>query len=310
MNAVSQDTLIARVEAHWPLLDRPRWWLWQARRRTSGKLAKVPVRVDGAALIPHAPSDSRAWRSWAEVRSDFLAGLGDGVGFAPGDGVACLDLDDCLDPEGVPDALAAELLAALPGYVECSPSGRGLHLLAWDGAMLPSGNQRAGRLELLRTGLITVTGDVWPGHAGSPSFSAALTQVWERAGPPRQTLLLPGQTLRSPPGLAALLRVATRLRNAERFFALWHGDLSRHRSASEADFALCRHLHFLLGPDEAAIDAAFRASALYHRRADNWHRRGIAGPPPLTYGQLTVRRAVACGGPVLLRHTRFEVSHE
>ncbi|WP_075833425.1 phage NrS-1 polymerase family protein [Deinococcus marmoris] len=300
MSAVSQDALIARVEAHWPLLDRPRWWLWQRRHRANGKLGKVPVSVGrGGMLIPHAATDSRAWRSWAEVRSDFLAGMGDGVGFALGDGVACLDLDDCLDLDGVPDALAAGLLAELPGYAEKSPSGRGLHLLAWAGPTLNAGNQRAGRLELLRTGLVTVTGDTWPGHARELSSSATLTRVWAQPGPPRRTLPVPARTSRSPPEIADLLQVAARFRNAERFFALWTGDLSRHRSASESDFALCRHLYFLIGPDVDAIDAAFRASALYQRRPENWHRLARTGPLALTYGQLTVRRAVACGGPTL-----------
>lgn len=303
MSAASRDTLIARVESNWPLLDRRRWWLWQARRRTSGRLAKVPVRVDGAELIPHAPGDSRAWRSWAEVRADHRAGLGDGVGFALGDDVAVLDLDDCLDSDGVLDALAAELLAELPGYAEKSPSGKGLHLLAWAEPGVSLGNQRSGRVELLRAGLITVTGEVWPGHAGEPSSSAALTRLWmQQASAPRWTPEFPTQPSQPPPPVfPAWLQAAGRFRNAQRFFALWNGDVSRYRSASEADFALCRLLHFLLGPDETAIDAAFRASALYHRRPYNWHRRACAGPPPLTYGQLTVRRAIVCGGPTLPR---------
>lgn len=263
----------------------------------------MPVRVrSGGVLIPHAPGDPRAWRSWPAVRADHLAGLGDGVGFALGGGVACLDLDDCLSPGGVADTLAAELLAALPGYAERSPSAAGLHLLARDGPALTAGNQRAGRLELLRTGLITVTGHVWPGHAGEPSSSGDLTRLWmQQASAPRWTSQPPVHTSQSPLDLDALLQAASRCRNAERFFALWHGDLSRHRSASEADFALCRHLHFLLGPDETAIDAVFRASALYRQRPHHWHRRAFAGPPPLTYGQLTIRRAIACGGPFLPR---------
>ena len=302
MTGTDPAALIAQVEAHWPVLDRDRWWLWQRRRRANGRLAKVPVRTSGGALIPHAASDPSAWRPWAEVRDDHLAGVADGVAFVLGDGLVALDLDDCLNPSGVPDALAAELLTALPGYAERSPSGSGLHLLAWSEPTLAPNNQRSGRVELLATGLITVTGDVWPGHAGEPSSSAALTRLWmQQASARRWTPHAPAQVSRSPPDVADLLQLAARFRNAERFFALWSGDLTRHHSASQADFALCRHLHFLLGPNEAAIDAAFRASGLYQRRPQNWDRRARAGPPPLAYGEITIQQAIACGGATLPR---------
>lgn len=298
----SRDVLIDRIEASWPLLDWPRWWLWQARPRAgSARPRKVPVRVSsGGRLIPHHAMDPRAWRPWADVRADHLAGHGDGVGIALGAGLVCIDVDECVNASGELDPFASSLVARLDGYVERSPAG-GLHVLGWAGAALPPGNRRAGRVELLRNGFITVTGDVLLGRSPHPVASPLLYAVWtELAGtpPPRH----------APPGASsgvvdpvALVATASRLRNAGRFLALWNGHIASHPSPSEADFALCRHLFFLLGPDEVAIDAAFRASGLYHRRPANWHRTAQCGPPALSYGQLTVRRAVTCGGSTLHR---------
>ena len=56
----------------------------------------------------------------------------DGVGFVlNGDGVACIDLDDCLH-DGVLDDWAADIVARCPRtYIEISPSGRGLHIFGY-----------------------------------------------------------------------------------------------------------------------------------------------------------------------------------
>lgn len=297
----AREALVTRVEAHWPLLGWRRWWLWQARPRPgSPRLRKVPVRVvSGGHLVAHAPDDVRAWRPWAAVKRDHLAGLGDGVGFALGDDLLCVDLDNCFTPGGALQEHAGALLDAVNGYAERSPSG-GLHLLGRADAASPPISRRDGRVEVLRRGLITVTGDVLPGRSPALASGADLAAVW-----PQQVMAMPPMltTPRVEPlvsDIEDLLATAARLRNAHRFLPLWHGDVSAHQSPSEADFALCRHLYFLLGPHQDAIDAAFRSSVLYERRPNNWCRRAYSGPPPLTYGQLTIRRAIACGGPTLM----------
>ncbi|GGM16521.1 phage NrS-1 polymerase family protein [Deinococcus aerophilus] len=291
---------IARVEAHWPLLDRPRWWLWQARRRAGGGVGKVPVvPVPGGGLRAHDAGDPRAWRPWAAVRADHRAGRGDGVDFALGGGLVCVDLDGCLDAHGVPDATAAALLAALPGYAERSPSGTGLHLFAWAVPGPPGtpepGNRRAGRLELLRRGLITVTGDVWPGHAGPPSSAAALARVAALEARPPSGPVPPGAgraALLSPPTDAEVLARLLALRNAPKLARLLAGDLRGYPSPSEADFALARMLRFAT-QDPGQIQRVMRACALARAR---WDRPDGAGR---SYLQRTVERALALGGPTL-----------
>ncbi|HEY1349615.1 MAG TPA: hypothetical protein VGF67_08335 [Ktedonobacteraceae bacterium] len=73
-------------------------------------------------------------------------------------------------------------------------------------------------------------------------------------------------------------------RNGEKFRALWQGDTSGYRSASEADQALCHLLAFWTGKDPARVDRLFCASGLY--------RAARAGE---TYGAGTVARACEAG---------------
>src|SRR5690606_24712086 len=98
----------ARPQVPAELRSRPRW----VRHRD-----KVPVTVAGR---PASATDPATWSTYAAARRSTV---GDGIGFVLGDGVACLDLDHCL-VDGVPNELAREVLARVPGaYVEVSPSG-------------------------------------------------------------------------------------------------------------------------------------------------------------------------------------------
>ncbi len=84
----------------------------------------------------------------------------------------------------------------------------------------------------------------------------------------------------------ALLRIARRGKDGDRFARLWSGDTSDYPSHSEADLALCNLLCFYTGGDPARLDGLFRKSGLY--RADKWdERHGVQ-----TYGEMTITRAL------------------
>lgn len=86
---------------------------------------------------------------------------GAGLGFVLGDGVVGVDLDHCHWPEpGTLKPWAAQIVEAVGGYTEISPSGTGVHIFA-EGA-LPKGFKR-GPVEVYGTGAVrylTVTGNV------------------------------------------------------------------------------------------------------------------------------------------------------
>lgn len=114
----------AKAAGHIPseLRNRPRWVRWEPVAR-NGRTMKLPRTVTGRMASTALPS---TWATYAEATASTV---GDGLGFMlNGDGLAVLDLDDCLT-DGKPTAAARCVLAAFPtAWVEVSPSGTGLHI--------------------------------------------------------------------------------------------------------------------------------------------------------------------------------------
>jgi hypothetical protein len=103
------------------LLGRSRWVVW---RLEEGK--KAPYSPVRRKLQDITARDAGC--SFDQARAAYESGEFDGVGFVlTGDGVAAVDLDDCVT-DGVATAAATEFLNSIsPAYVELSPSGNGLH---------------------------------------------------------------------------------------------------------------------------------------------------------------------------------------
>lgn len=103
--------------------EADRWLRWQAREQ-AGRAHKVPLTATGA------PASSTNPDTWATFTRAAASTVGDGLGFALGDGFGCYDLDDCLH-DGVLEPWALEFMAAIPEPViltEVSPSGMGVHV--------------------------------------------------------------------------------------------------------------------------------------------------------------------------------------
>lgn len=138
--------------------------------------SKVPLQVGGGAA---SSTDPRTWVGWGEA---CRSRVGVGVGFVlDGDGIVCLDLDHCLDEDGLAPWAADVLEEAGPTYVEVSPSGDGLHVWGWGhvpvGTRAPWG---AGQVEAYGHGrYITVTGRRFD---GAPPRLGDLTGVLEQLG--------------------------------------------------------------------------------------------------------------------------------
>lgn len=85
---------------------------------------KRPVTTSGA---PASSTDSSTWSSFTEVQR----GAGDGFGFMLGGGIGCIDLDDCLSPDGELASWARTEIARWQGrvlFMERSLSGVGVHV--------------------------------------------------------------------------------------------------------------------------------------------------------------------------------------
>jgi primase-polymerase (primpol)-like protein len=92
-------------------------------RRWIRHRAKVPVTVTGGAA---SSTNAHTWSDFATAQA---SSVGDGLGFVlAGDGVACIDLDHCIE-DGTLSDFAYEVVRACRGtYMEISPSGTGLHI--------------------------------------------------------------------------------------------------------------------------------------------------------------------------------------
>lgn len=111
------------------------WCLWVAKwdaKRGGDKPAKIPCNANGKSI---SVKSSESWLTFEDAGVGYDAARFDGVGvlmesFAdiPG-ALVGLDLDRCLEADGTVSAGAADVVAdfvALGGYIEFSPSGRGL----------------------------------------------------------------------------------------------------------------------------------------------------------------------------------------
>ncbi|MDP3636911.1 MAG: hypothetical protein Q8R51_05975, partial [Azonexus sp.] len=112
-----------------------RWCLWRAEwdaKRGGDKPAKVPMNTRGARISVSRLDD---WLGFDEAAAGFESGKYDGVGLLMSSyaqingGLVGLDLDRCLEADGTIAVKAVDVVAdflALGGYIEVSPSGRGL----------------------------------------------------------------------------------------------------------------------------------------------------------------------------------------
>lgn len=126
----------------------------------------MPLTVAGRAASSTNPT------TWTDHATAASSNVGRGLGFVlNGDGLAVLDLDQCLE-DGVPTAAAQRLLDRFPdAWVEVSPSGDGLHV--WGTAPAQPGrriNRDGLNIEFYTQGrYLTITSDTYrAGHLDTP----------------------------------------------------------------------------------------------------------------------------------------------
>lgn len=154
------------------LVDR--WMRWKRVIRGDGA-TKIPLTTSG---LPASSTNPDTWTALVAVES---CTIGDGIGFALGDGFACIDLDHCYDSRGHLADWAKMIIAPVEGrtYIEISPSGDGLHI--WGYAAERTGlrvrNNLGMNIEAYSQGrYMTYTGHTW---RKSPTRLADLTFLFD-----------------------------------------------------------------------------------------------------------------------------------
>jgi putative DNA primase/helicase len=134
----------------------PRWMLWKYEQRAGeAKPRKVPFYARGARRngALDTPADRASLVTFDQALPAFQAGDYAGLGFALGDGWQGIDLDDLLNrPE------LKHLADDLPGYVEWSPSGRGVHAIGFGRTFATLNANKSGIEAYAGKRFFTVTG--------------------------------------------------------------------------------------------------------------------------------------------------------
>ena len=131
-----------------------RWMRWTLAER-NGKTTKRPLTIEGCSA---SSTDPATWTTYAAASRSMV---GNGIGFALGEGIGCYDLDDALSDGTLAD-WAREFIESIPEPVifsEVSQSGNGVHIFIeateWPGRVIRDGR----KIELYTAGrYIAVTG--------------------------------------------------------------------------------------------------------------------------------------------------------
>ncbi len=169
-------------QIHADLRARDQWVLWQYRVKDETAIkpwTKVPLQANGRAA---SSTDPTTWGSFAEVVAVYRSQRiqCDGIGFVLTEPYVGVDIGAHRNPDtGVLDKFASDVVNRLRGaYVEASPSGSGIHLIA-RGSILPgrSKDDELG-LEIYDSGrYFCTTGAVIPEFAAPDIIPDLATQI-------------------------------------------------------------------------------------------------------------------------------------
>jgi hypothetical protein len=273
-----------------------RWITWRYKSRPGGKWTKKPSPSFGRPL---------EWLSFSEACSELSRGNADGIGFILGDGIAGIDLDDCIGGDGPLHEIARDAIG-LGSYAERSPSGHGLRVFIQ--ASIPSCRNIAPRNGVPRHEIydgrkahyLTATGDrlgdatlIAEGPRAQMALDAFVVKWFpeqrQAVGLGRGDKAYKEQQLDDD----GLLQVMFGAKDGMKWRRVFDGDHSAYGSQSEADFALCRKLRFYTRCDAKQMGRLFRRSGLMRPKWDEQHGAQ-------SYGELTITNTIRKGGPLYI----------
>lgn len=264
--------------------------VWNPERKKNGKIPYNPHTGDKAKA-----NDRTTWGTFPEAAAAVDRYQLDGVGIEFGEQPGALigiDLDGVVK-DGVVSEFAAEIVRTLDSYTEYSPSGTGLHILAYCAPnVLGSGrrNDSIG-LEMYNQGrFFTVTGNVYNhrpldlrSEAVAEVIQKYLTKPERKPEPPKPSTPTVGTPSASNGELWQKMFSSSKGAEVRRLF---EGDTSRHQNDhSRADQALMNHLAYWTNGNAGQMDDMFRESGLMRPKWDE--RRGS-----MTYGEKTIENAL------------------
>ncbi|CAI3337147.1 nucleoside triphosphatase [Enterococcus cecorum] len=268
------------------LKENGRWCVWKYVDVGKDKLSKVPYNPITKQAI--SVSNVNHFLSYEKVKA-FISTY-DGLGVKVEHPLVAIDVDDCIK-DGKLNNLAQKIISQFKdSYIEYSPSGKGLRLFCLVDDTFQYSTKtykmKSKQLEVYVGGhtnrFVTVTGNIYQNGTidyQHESLKWLLDTYLKREI--KQTTLSSTNSFLSD---TSVIQKASTAKNADKFNALWSGELSQCASHSEADLALCSILAFYCGGDTSQMDRLFRQSGLYRDKWDEIHGSD-------TYGNLTIEKA-------------------
>lgn len=251
------------------MLNKPNWVVVRTKEnKDKGKLDKFLINVHTGKF---AESDNpETWTDF-DTACEYAKENG-GVALAYAldgkDGIACIDLDKCIDEKGTFSDLATEVInTSGRGYTEKSVSGNGLHIFGrTKGADLRSFS-KDGDMEYYQGGqFIAMTGDNIGGKElmdfDTPEMKALLERKLERRTEWKN--VGKGEAGLTQMDDRELLDKAFSARNGDTVRRLYNGEDLRNNH-SNSDMSLMNYLAFYSGGNIEQMTRIFATSGLYRR---------------------------------------------
>lgn len=272
--------------------EQGKFCMWKLELKPGkAKPDKIPYRINGLRADATNPEHfSNFEDAVTTYRNGGYSGIGIGC-FAP---IKFCDVDDCI-VDGKLDSRGQDIVDTLNSYTELSPSGNGIHIFytadnfIYDTSRYYINNRKA-QVEVYdhtATGrFLTLTGKAIHGTDAferSTELQIVLDKYMKR---PDAEVSIP--TIEAPGSYLSDESIYTKVstsNQADKFNALWAGEIPENKSHSEADMALAEILAFWCGGDIEQMDRLFRKSRLMR---DKWDRPQSGS----TYGMVTLTKAV------------------
>ncbi|MBQ3431965.1 MAG: nucleoside triphosphatase [Clostridia bacterium] len=260
--------------------------LWKYEQR-NGVTTKVPYQVNGHKA---RSNDIGCFADYETVCA--VADQYDGIGMGIFNGFSAIDIDHCVTDGRISD-FAMDVISIMQSYTEFSPSGTGIRIIfkvddvPFDKSKYYINNRNIGMEVYIAEAtnkFVTITGRRVFDYE-IRVCNDEIAQVLEKYMLRRKSEISIDSSCRSVLSDEEVLEKALNSKNAEKFIALWEGNIPSGKSASEADMALVTHLAFWCNKDAAQIDRLFRKSGLMR---DKWDRKQSGS----TYGNITIEKAL------------------
>lgn len=235
------------------------WVCWKYQDR-EGIQTKVPCNPETG--IPVNPLNTlysfEEACQYAERFSDIVNGIGF---YFTGNGISGIDLDKCIDEDGILSAAAREIIEKLDSYTEYSPSGKGIHII-FKGTLPCGSRNRKDNYEVYSDKrYFTVTGNVFENRTTLAARQEELEWFVEKYTQPKKLSQAD-----------EIIQIIKSSKSSDKFNKLMNGEISNYgNDDSAADAALMAILAFFTKKNPALMEEIFNQSKLSQR--DKWTKR-------------------------------------